>query len=69
MLKVTGDPAQLLALGVILIVAFPVTGVKTGIAVTPVLSESPMAAPPVISKTTPDGVPVKKIALVFIPLQ
>ena len=37
MVKVTGDPVQLLALGVIVItVAIPVTGVKTGIEVTPV---------------------------------
>jgi hypothetical protein len=52
-------PRQLLALGVIAIVAFPVMGVNEGIDNNEVLSARPIAAPPETSKTTPAGDPVR----------
>ena len=66
---VIGFPVQPFALGMIVTVAVPVTVVKEGIAVTPVWSVKPMAAPPVISKTTPAGVPDNGMAVVVTPLQ
>ena len=60
---------QSFALGVMLTVADPATGVNAGIAVTPVWLTSPIAAPPEISKTTPDGVPASVMAVVATPLQ
>jgi hypothetical protein len=58
-----------LALGVIVTVADPTEGVKDGILVTPVWSASPTPAPPVISKTTPEGVPDNMMADVAVPEQ
>ncbi len=59
MMNVTGVPVHPPNLGVMVMVAEPtIPGVKDGISVTPVWSASPMAEPPVRSKTTFPGVPV-----------
>jgi hypothetical protein len=61
MVKLTGNPKQPFALGVILIVALPLTGLNDGISVTPILSLKPIEVPPVMSKTTDEGVPFNPI--------
>ena len=68
-LKVSGKPVQLLAMGVMVMVAVPVTGVKDEISVIPVWSDRPMAVPPEILNTTSAGVPVRDIGVVNTPLQ
>lgn len=68
-LKFTEGPVQPLARGVTTMVAVPATGVKAGMEVTPVWLGNPMAVPPEISKTTPEGVPVSEIGADNIPLQ
>ena len=62
-------PVQPFALGVIVTVALPVIVVKEGIDNTPVTFANPTDAPPVISNTTPVGVPVNAIAEVITALQ
>ena len=49
--------------------ALPATVVNEGIAVTLVALANPIAAPPVISKETPEGVPDNAIAEAVMPLQ
>jgi hypothetical protein len=56
-------------MGVTVIVAFPSMAVKAGIATTPVWSARPIIPPPVISKTTPGGVPASGIGEVNSSLQ
>jgi hypothetical protein len=67
--NVIGAPVQLFALGVTVRVALPEPGIKEGIAVTPVWLARPMEAPPVMSKTTPEGVPERGIGAEGTPMQ
>jgi hypothetical protein len=69
-INVSGVPVQPFARGVMTMIAVPTLLAKNdGIAVTPVLLDNPMDAPPVISNTTPAGVPDSGIAVVVTPLQ
>ena len=69
MLYVRGVPVQPFALGVIVTVAVPATGLYEGIDVTPVRSDKPTDVPPVTSKTTPTGEPDNVMTGVATPSQ